>query len=346
MSGDPDRWLWFADDELVESPLAAERTAPGARSRAAAHPAIARALALHAEGCREAALAELAVAAAGPESEADAGLLAGQILFEQGRWEEAASRYRALAEAAPEHRAAHFNRGICLARLGRWPDAVVCFQQAALVAPDRAAAWFGLGVSLLHQRRGAEARAAFEQSLKLRPEHVPSLAGQAAALQMVGDPGPALAIYRRLLAERPKVPELLANGLSVAVELRDAAQVREWAGHLLEIAPDCRPALLALALAALDRGDTEAAARYRLALGDGGWEVSVQLGLRYQEEQRLAEAAEWYAEALREKPDCVEALINLGQVCRALGRDPQSRDCWRRAVELRPQIAAQYFSET
>jgi superkiller protein 3 len=338
--------VWFGDDELVESPLAVERAAPGERGRTAAHPALGRAMALCAEGRREAALAELAAAAEVPETRADALLFAAQIQFEQGRYEEAAFRYQALAESAPEHRAAWFNRGVCLARLARWRDAVKCFQQAALTTPDRAAAWFGLGVSLLHERRAAEARAAFEQSLKLRPEHVPSLAGEAAALQMTGDPGPALTIYRRLLAERPEVPELLENALSAAVELDDTALVRGWADRLLAIDPDSRPALVALALTAIRQRDNEAAARYHRALGGGCWEVSFQLGLLYQEQERWAEAAELYAQTLREKPDCVEAFLNLGHVYRALGLDGPSRECWRQAVELRPELARRYFGET
>jgi len=130
---------------------------------------------------------------------------------------------------------------------------VECFERAALAAPERGAAWFGLGVSLLHERRGAEARAAFGQSLKLRPEHVPSLAGEAAALQMTEKFGPALAIYRRLLDEKPDLPELLANGLAVAVELRERSLVREWAGKLLELDPRSRTALLAQAVAASTR---------------------------------------------------------------------------------------------
>ena len=413
MAADKDRWLWFAEDQFVDSPLAAEPDDPGVRKRAAAHPAVVRAMALHSQGQPEAALAELATVAGAKEGRADAYLLAGQIQFEQQRYEEAAQSYQKLAEVAPEHRAAQFNRGVCLARLGRWKDAVECFERAALAAPERGAAWFGLGVSLLHERRGAEARAAFGQSLKLRPEHVPSLAGEAAALQMTEKFGPALAIYRRLLDEKPDLPELLANGLAVAVELRERSLVREWAGKLLELDPRSRTALLAQAVAAIDAGDPEeamrfcaklaavsgtfddwhnlgvcyqrldrpddafraferaaalrpgdpetvkalaflaierrdiqAAARYHRALGDASWEASFQLGLLYQDEKRFNEAAGLYREALRQKPDCAEALINLGHVHIALGQADKARECWSKAVELRPEIASQYFGKS
>jgi tetratricopeptide (TPR) repeat protein len=411
MAAERDRWVWFSDEVFEEDPLRVEPRDPSTRKRAASHPSVVRGLELHARGNTDRALAELTVAASAPESRAEALLLSGQILFESGRFEEAAERFRKLAEAAPDHRAAQYNRGVALARVGRWEDAVDCFQKAALAAPERPATWFGLGVSLLHQRRGAEARAAFEQSLKLRPGHAPSLAGEAAALQMEKKYPAALTIYRRLLADKKDVPELLSNALAAAVEARERALVREWAGRLLELDPTSPAPWLAQAVAAIDAGDlregarfadrfaregpgsfedwynlglcyqrldrladafqaferaesirpshedtlkllallaielkdVDAAVRYHRALGGGSWEVSFQLALLLQDERRLKESAELYREALKLKPDCVEALINLGHVLRDLGQADKARECWRKAVELRPEIASQYF---
>jgi tetratricopeptide (TPR) repeat protein len=413
MAAERNHWLWFSDTQWVENPLSEEDYDPQAEKRAAAHPALVRAMELHQEGRHDEALIQLGAAEEATDSRADALGLAGQILFEQKCFEEAAESYRKLTECSPDHPTAHFNRGVSLARLERWHEAVECFQRAAVAAPQRTEVWFGLGVSLLHERRGAEARAAFQQSLKLRPEHVPSLAGEAVALQMDKKPLPALAIYRRLLNEHAPPPELLANALAAAVELRERALVREWAAKLLradpgsraawlalatvaieagdfqagseccakltENAPDCfedwynlgvcyqrleqseeafnafehaagiRPdhagTLKALAMLAIERGDVEAGARYHKALGGVSWEIAFQLGLLYQDQGKLEEAAAQYREAIERKADCVEALINLGHVMQRLGHPTEAREYWQKAVQMRPEVAAQYFGK-
>ena len=60
----------------------------------------------------------------------------------------------------------------------------------------------------------------------------------------------------------------------------------------------------------------------------------------------LEEAAEQYREALRRKADCVEALINLGHVLQGLGRPEEARECWRTAVQTRPDVAGEYFGKS
>jgi len=317
MVAEQNKWLWFSDTQWVENPLAEEDYDPQAEKRPASHPALLRAMELHRDGHDDEALIQLGAAEEDAESRADALGLAGQILFEQKCFEEASESYRKLAEHSPDHPTAHFNRGVSLARLGQWRDAVECFQRAAVAAPQRTEVWFGLGVSLLHQRRGAEARAAFQQSLKLRPEHVPTLAGEAVALQMDKKPLPALAIYRRLLGEKAEAPELLANALAVAVELRERALVREWAAKLLRADPRSRAAWLALATVAIEAEDFQAGSECCAKLTENApdcFEDWYNLGVCYQRLERPEEAFRAFEHAAGIRPDHAGTLKALAML--------------------------------
>lgn len=95
---------------------------------------------------------------------------------------------------------------------------------------------------------------------------------------------------------------------------------------------------------AIERGDVAAAQGYRERLTNCGWEVSYNLALLQQNLGQLDEAADLYRETLETKPDCGEALLNLGHVLNSQGRDGDARECWKAAVAANPEIASRYFA--
>jgi tetratricopeptide (TPR) repeat protein len=60
----------------------------------------------------------------------------------------------------------------------------------------------------------------------------------------------------------------------------------------------------------------------------------------------LEEACRFYEQALAEKPEFWEASLNLGHALSALGREKEALAHWRRALQLKPELAAGYFSGT
>ena len=52
----------------------------------------------------------------------------------------------------------------------------------------------------------------------------------------------------------------------------------------------------------------------------------------------------FYREALQERDQFPEALLNLGHVLKGLGQQDEARDCWKRALEQKPELAENYFS--
>jgi tetratricopeptide (TPR) repeat protein len=331
--------LWFIDDDLVQALLAPETGVPSAKKRPAKSSALARAVELHRQGASEKALAELAGAAQAGEDVADALLLTGQIQFELGQFEQAAESYARLAEAAPGHRAARFNHGVCMARLGRWPEAAADLEKAVEVEPGRTEAWFGLGVCLLRHDRAAEAKLAFDHCLKLHPDHASAVFGQAVTLHMEGNCEQALAVYRRLLETQPNSEELLSNAIGAAVELRQAALVTELADRLFRLRPQSRAALLALASIAIEKGDFRQAASRCARLAESApdsFEDWYNLGVCYQRIGWAQQAVQAFQSAARIKAGSLEAKKGLAAALTAGSDRIAARRAWEAVLAAAP----------
>src|SRR6266511_1059545 len=94
-------WVWFLDQDLVDSCLQAEPGATHLARRAATHPAVVEAVRHQIAGAATNAAQALEPALA--LNNADALLLAGQLAFESGQFSEAATYFGRLAIAQPDH---------------------------------------------------------------------------------------------------------------------------------------------------------------------------------------------------------------------------------------------------
>ena len=57
----------------------------------------------------------------------------------------------------------------------------------------------------------------------------------------------------------------------------------------------------------------------------------------------MDDAIKLYHEALTERPNFAEALLNLGHALKAKGSVEEARNYWRQALENKPELAAGYF---
>ena len=62
-----------------------------------------------------------------------------------------------------------------------------------------------------------------------------------------------------------------------------------------------------------------------------------------QKSGQLDDAIKLYKEALTERPNFAEALLNLGHALKAKGSVDEARDYWRQALQQKPELAAGYF---
>jgi len=125
-------------------------------------------------------------------------------------------------------------------------------------------------------------------------------------------------------------------------QVREAAEL--WM-QVLERQPDHLEALLYLATAQRQLGDSDAAAQlYEKALQQEPRlaEVHYNLGNIRQELGELEAAARCYQTALSLKPDFALAAYNLGNTCRDLGHLREAMECYHHAIKCDPNHAPSY----
>jgi tetratricopeptide (TPR) repeat protein len=54
-------------------------------------------------------------------------------------------------------------------------------------------------------------------------------------------------------------------------------------------------------------------------------------------------AVKLYRDALAQKPDMPEALLNLGRILDSMGKSDEARTYWSKALEAEPELAKGYF---
>lgn len=339
MNTSQDRWVWFLDDDVIHNLLSIESDNPELKKRATSHPAVVEAVRMHLAGNSPGAQQALkpALLVGNP----DALLLSGQIAFEAGAMEEAASHYRRLAELKPDHPYASLNAGICLARQRRWRMAIEALQRAVVLEPDRAQSWFVLGVCLLNERRAAEARASFARSLRLREEYAPAWFGQAAAAQMEGKYQEALEIYDRLLIVQPRSIETLENAVTSAWQMSDRERVRTYAEKLSHVAPQSTHALWAQLVLAVEDQDYDKAAGVASSIAQANpaspadW---YNLGVCLEHAGKYAEAAVAYEGALNLSQDDLDVRCDLAGALWESGQQQEAAAHYQKVLDVSPDF--------
>jgi tetratricopeptide (TPR) repeat protein len=151
---------------------------------------------------------------------------------------------------------------------------------------------------------------------------------------------------------RPGIRAVAVSAVLAVLAAATVAQVRLWKddltlyGHALEVTS--RNWLvehsLGSALHGLGRRE-EAVNHYRAAALYGPYpKVFYNLGTALFELQRFDEAASALREAVRLKPDYVEAHNTLSSCLVALGRREEALDTYREVLRLRPDIADTWYN--
>jgi tetratricopeptide (TPR) repeat protein len=156
-----------------------------------------------------------------------------------------------------------------------------------------------------------------------------------------GDPAAALKDYRKVLARRPGVPEVLLLASTAALESGQLAEAEKLARQAVRARRD-GPAQLMLGRALLAQ-DRPAAAREPLTAAGGdprvGADAAFLLGECCGRLGDLPAAIEAYAGAVRTNPQHAAAWLALGRRLSAAGRHGQALEALATARALRPDDA-------
>ena len=127
---------------------------------------------------------------------------AGIALREQGRFAEAAQRFREAVEAAPELPELRINLAVALADAGDEPEAEAAYRGALALDPQSAAAQLGLGALFVRGGRFDDARPVYERVLQRDPENAQANLAMYELEQIAGNTGKALEHQLRVLRVR------------------------------------------------------------------------------------------------------------------------------------------------
>ncbi|MBP2232621.1 Flp pilus assembly protein TadD [Azospirillum agricola] len=256
----------------------------------------------------------------------------------EGRLEEALALYGPLQAARPTDPTANALLGTVLAQLDRPEEAVAFLRQAARLAPDEmetlnnlalalgasgrtreaADAWNQLGTLLYTRRRHEQAMGVFETALSVFPSHLGAAANLGATLQALGRHAEAVDRLDALLAGSPEEAEAHNN----------------------------------LGNAQMGAGDVEAAIvsyRRAIALRLDYFEAYSNLGLALAE-RRPGDApmeggtAPEAAADLPSGEDVAGTLVNLGNARGGLDPTLGVRECYEKALELRPDFPPAHWN--
>jgi len=163
-----------------------------------------------------------------------------------------------------------------------------------------------------------------------------------------GDYRGAVDAFGACLKLRPAWVQARLNLAFAYFKLEELEAARREFETVLESDPESIEALRGIAEISVVKTDYTLAldACRRLIALQRAPEYLYNAGLLFQREGLLEEACRFYEQALAEKPEFPEACLNLGHALSALGRDKEALQYWRSALELRPELAAGYFSGT
>ncbi len=128
----------------------------------------------------------------------------GRALDNLGRYDEALAAYNKALEINPNFLLAWTNKGNVLLSLGRYEDAITAYNKALDIDPNDAVNWNEKGVSLSYLGRYDEALAAYNKALEITPENAITWNNKGNALY-------GLKIYEEALTAYTKASEINPN---------------------------------------------------------------------------------------------------------------------------------------
>jgi tetratricopeptide (TPR) repeat protein len=175
-----------------------------------------------------------------------------------------------------------------------------CYQKLLAAEPDMPEAWLRYGCLRFERADFKGARECFERCLPVHPEWMDAQLNYALSSWKLGEVDAAISALGNVVAREPQAADALRVLAAIHLERRDYREALELQARLAD-------------------------------LGQPIWALSYNLGLLHQCAGENEAAAQCYQKALREKPDFTEALVNLGQALKGLGREEEARFCLEEA---------------
>jgi tetratricopeptide (TPR) repeat protein len=282
----------------------------------------------------------------------------------------------ALVEAHPQSFAGWFNSGVALQKIGRFQEAVDAYSRAAALDPASTEVHLNLGTVLHEVERWDDARAAYERALALDPTQKTALCNLALLCEQRQQFQEAQTYYEALVAHYPdaqeawfrlgylrlergdtsgcieafercrKSPDVLMNMGLAHWKTGNRDEAESIFRQILALVPKSANSLQCLAAIAIERQDFKQALtlhKQLLELSEPTAELLYNTALVLQKLGRPADSVKYYRQALAERPDFPQALLNLGHALMVLGNHEEAHSSWEAAVRSDGNLAEHFL---
>jgi len=262
-----------------------------------------------------------------------------------GRLEEAASGYRRVLAALPQHFDARHLLGVIALQTGRLGEAHALISEALAINPKFAAAHNNLGNVYLRQGRPDDAAACFRRAVELQPGFGDAHFNLANQLRQRGKLQEAAMHFRHATAADARSLPAHMNLGATLLEQGDARGAASAFETVVKLVPDSAEAHSNLGSALVNQGKLDEAVahlRKAIALKPDYAEAHNNLGNALKDQGKPAEAVASYRRAIALKPDLADAYNNLGAALLAQGKLDESVEACRKALSIKPDFADAY----
>jgi predicted O-linked N-acetylglucosamine transferase (SPINDLY family) len=271
----------------------------------------------------------------------------GLAAWQAGDYQQADQQMRHALALDASVAAYHANHGVVLKMLGVGKERIDAYRRAVALEPDNGLYRRNLASALNELKQFDEALLQAQKALEADQDSDESWYCFGAALMGLCRWREAAGIFNAIQARRPEwVPALLAAGLCSRSAGDPAKSVTFFSRALLHLPVDSAPSeranLLynkALSLIHLHRSaEAEPLLREALSLVPDMLEALTDLGNVLKTLGRMDEALDAYTRSVTLRPDLAGTHCNLGTLYQTIGRYDEAIDCYQRALALRPDL--------
>ena len=288
----------------------------------------------------EAAAGFAAVANASPTF-AEAHLNLGLVLEEQGKNEEAAASLQKALQLKPRLRGANLFLGIAQYRLNQLDAAAASLKKETGLFPSSADAWMWLGVVQLAREQSADAAESLDRAYKLAPDNVDILYNRGRAHLLISKNS-----YERMYRADPNswhVHQVLAQAYAESDRHEEAIAEYQAAIRQAPNQPGLHEELGSEYLRADKLDEAEAEFAREIALDPKNAFALFKLGATQVERGEAEKGKQSIEAALQENPQMKNASYYLGRAQMQLGQDETAIASLKRATgsDSDPEIVEQ-----
>jgi tetratricopeptide (TPR) repeat protein len=249
----------------------------------------------------------------------------------------------------PEGKQAHVNLGMVRQELGDLKGARESYERALQITPDLPEVFYNLASILEQQGAKEEAEKYYAKLTAQRADSSEDAWFRLGYLRLQkGDFRGSIEAFQSCVRKRGDWPEAHVNLGIAHWRLGDRDQAIKVFEQVLALDPNSLDALRGLAALAVEREDFPRALDLQARLieqGEKTPELFYNTGLLLQKAGRLDDAIRRYRDAIAQRPNFAEALLNLGHALKAKGNHEEARACWKQALDFKPELAQGYFDQ-